>query len=93
MNKNILAISGSVMLTLITGWIPGFLLFTETTGFRVLMGPLVGASNYGLPLVWRTVIVYPGSPTNYHLIGLIADVVIWALVLWLVLGVQLKRRK
>jgi hypothetical protein len=72
------AVLGGIAITFVTGWIQGFLLYTMASGLQVLMGPLLGATNYGLPFVWRTVIVYPGSPTDYHTIGLVADLAIWA---------------
>jgi len=86
-------IVGGVVIAFLTGWIPGFLLYTMAGGLQVLTGPLLGATNYGLPFVWRTVIVYPGSPTNYHLIGLVVDLVVWALMLGLVLNAVIGRRK
>jgi hypothetical protein len=88
----VVAIAGGVIITLVTGLVPGLLLFTES-GFHALLGPLVGASNYGLPLVWRTVIVYPGSPTNYHFFGLLVDIVVWVLVAWVFLTAGTRPRK
>jgi hypothetical protein len=57
------------------------------------MGELLGASNYGLPLVWRTVIIYPGSPTNYNVFGLIVDIVVWVLIVWVVHAAGMRLRK
>jgi hypothetical protein len=78
------AVFGGIVITFVTGWMQGFLLYTLAGGLQVLMGPLLGATNYGLPFVWRTVIVYPGSPTDYHTIGLVADLVMWASIVGLV---------
>lgn len=38
---------------------------------------LVGATWYGWPLAWRYVIVYPGSPVNYHFMNFLLDVMAW----------------
>jgi hypothetical protein len=92
MKLRVLAITGGVIITLITGLVPGLFLFTES-GFQALLGPLLGASNYGLPLVWRTVIVYPGSPTNYHFLGLVVDIVVWVLIAWAFLAIGTRLRK
>lgn len=89
----IVSIVGGIVISAVTGWIPGYLLFTVTGGLQVLAGELLGASNYGLPLVWRTVVVYPGSPAIYHIVGLVVDIAVWALVTWLILGVSQKRKK
>jgi len=89
---HLLVIIGGLLITLITGWIQGFLLVTNT-GFHLLMGELLGASNYGLPLVWRTVIIYPGSPTNYNVFGLIVDIVVWVLIVWMVHAAGIRLRK
>jgi hypothetical protein len=91
--SGIVAIVCGIIITVITGWIPGVLLYTMAGGLRYLMEPLLGASNYGLPLVWRSVIVYPGSPVNYHITGLVVDVVFWAVVVWLILLIALKLQK
>jgi hypothetical protein len=88
----IVAVVVGIVITAVTGWIPGFLLFTRD-GLRLLMGPYVGASNFGLPVVWRTVIVYPGSPVNYDFTGLVADVVFWVAVAWVVLFSVMKVQK
>jgi len=90
---SIIAVIVGIVVAAVTGWIPGFLLFTRDGGLRVLMGPYVGASNFGLPIVWRTVIVYPGSPVNYDFTGLVADLVFWAAVIWVTLFIVLKMRK
>lgn len=50
--------------------------FIETPG----LGPLVGAVNYGVPLLWRSVIVYPGSPTLINYSNLVIDLVFWIVV-------------
>ena len=89
----IVAIVAGIVMTVITGWIAGILLYTVAGGLRYFMEPLLGASNYGLPLVWRSVIVYPGSPVNYHIIGLVADVVFWAVVVWLILFIAMKLKQ
>lgn len=88
-----IAIVAGIILTLITGWMQGVLLYTMAGGLHYLMEPLLGASNYGLPIVWRSVIVYPGSPTNYHIIGLVVDVVFWAVVVWVILFIVTKLQK
>jgi len=90
---SIMAIVLGIVIAALTGWVPGFLLFMRDGGLRVLMGPYVGASNFGLPIVWRTVIVYPGSPVNYDFMGLVADVVFWSAVMWVILFIVLKMRK
>lgn len=47
-------------------------------------------TGYGLPMLWleKMVVVYPGNPTTYSLYGsglyLIADIVIWTIVLAIV---------
>jgi hypothetical protein len=89
----IVAIVAGIIVTVVTGWIPGVLLYTVAGGLHYLMEPLLGASNYGLPLVWRSVIVYPGSPTNYHIIGLVVDVVFWVVIVWVVLLIAMKLQK
>ena len=83
---------GSIAITLVTGWIQGFLLYAQG-GLHVITGPILGATNYGLPIVWRSVIVYPGSPTCYNLVGFFVDLVIWALAVWLVLSAQIRRKQ
>ncbi|MBM5804607.1 MAG: hypothetical protein FJZ49_00810 [Candidatus Verstraetearchaeota archaeon] len=50
--------------------------FIETPG----LGPLVGAVNYGVPLPWRSVVVYPGSPTLIDYSNLAIDLVFWVVV-------------
>ncbi len=85
-------IIGGLLITLITGLIQGFLLVTET-GLHILRGELLGASNYGLPLVWRTVIIYPGNPTNYNVLGLIVDIAVWVLIVWMVHAAGMRLRK
>jgi len=88
----LLALLGGVVIALITGLVPGVLLVTRTQ-FSVIAGSLLGASNYGLPIVWRTVIVYPGSPVNYHVGGLVVDIVVWMIVAWLFLKIGSMRGK
>jgi len=86
----IVSIVGGIAVTLVTGWVQGFLLYTQE-GFNVIQGPLLGASNYGLPIVWRSVIVYPGSPTNYNLIGFCGDLLIWIVAIWIITYVMSKK--
>ena len=95
MNARILigAVLGGIAITFVTGWIQGILLYTLAGGLQVLTGPLYGATNYGLPFVWRTVIVYPGSPTDYHTIGLVADLAIWASIVELAQYAASARKK
>jgi len=50
--------------------------FIETPG----LGQLVGAVNYGAPLLWRSVIVYPGSPALINYSNLVIDLVFWIVV-------------
>ena len=45
----IVAIVAGIVMTVITGWIAGILLYTVAGGLRYFMEPLLGASNYGLP--------------------------------------------
>jgi hypothetical protein len=87
------SIVAGIVISLVTGWVPGYLLYTITSGFHNLAVELMGASNYGLPLVWRTVIVYPGWPTVYHVVGLVVDVVVWTLVAWVILNIFMRRNK
>ena len=92
MNKvqmSILGIVVGIVIAVMTGWMPGFLLFTRE-GLRLITGPYLGASNFGLPVVWRTVIVYPGSPVNYDFTGLVADAVFWVAIVWVILLVVMK---
>lgn len=91
--SGIVAIVAGIIVTIITGWIPGILLYTMAGGLQYLMEPLLGASNYGLPVVWRSVIVYPGSPTNYHVTGLVVDIAFWAVVVWVILLIAMKSQK
>ena len=52
----------------------------------------LGASitGYGLPMLWlkKVVVVYPGNPTTYSLYGsglyLLADIVIWTIIVAIV---------
>lgn len=50
--------------------------FIETPG----LGPPVGATNYGAPLLWRSVIVYPDSPMLINYLNLVLDLVFWIAV-------------
>jgi hypothetical protein len=55
--------------------------FIETPG----LGPLVGATNYGAPLLWRSVIVYPDSPMFINYFNLVLDLVFWIAVFIIVM--------
>jgi len=54
---------------------------------------LMGATWYGLPLPWYIVIVYPGSPTRIRPLRLVADIVVWTIVVWVILFVIMRVRK
>jgi hypothetical protein len=54
--------------------------FIETPG----LGPLVGATNYGAPLLWRSVIVYPVSLMLINYFNLVLDLVFWIAVVVIV---------
>ena len=54
---------------------------------------LMGATWYGLPLPWYIVIVYPGSPTRIRPLRLVADIVVWTIVVWVILFVIMRVRE
>jgi len=77
----IIALVGGIIITMLTALV------------NMTPAGLMGATWYGLPLPWYIVIVYPGSPTRIRPLRLIADIVVWAIVVWVVLFVISKVRK
>ena len=71
------------MITLLTGLVP-----------RASLPPaytpplLVGAMWYGVPLVWliRLVLAPEHFPWRVDVLGLVADIIVWAVVVGLLLG-------
>jgi len=71
----------------------GIVVTLLTALVNVTPAGLTGATWYGLPLPWFIVIVYPGSPTRIRPLRLVADIVFWAIVVWVILYVVSKVRK
>jgi hypothetical protein len=79
----IVPIVAGIVLTLLTG------LFENTPGM------LVGATHYGYPLAWltRLIIAPEYYPWQVNPFELIADIVIWAVIVWVILFIVVKLRK
>lgn len=76
------AILGGVIVTLLTG------LVSNTPPM------LVGAAHYGYPFAWltRLVIAPQYFPWRFNILTLIADIVIWTLVIGIILFVFSRRK-
>lgn len=83
LKKVLVAVVAGVAITLMTGLIPN----TPTM--------LVGASWYGYPLVWLIRGVLPPEyfPWKVEIVGLLADIVVWTLVVLIILLVAMRRPK
>jgi hypothetical protein len=68
------------------------LVITAVTGL-ISLSVLLGATHYGLPLVWRIELVTFPPVTNIEWINLIADVIIWSAIVFLVLHFMKKEKK
>jgi len=76
------AILGGVIITLLTG-----LIFNTPP-------MLVGATHYGYPFAWLTRLVTAPQyfPWRFNILTLIADIVIWTLVIGIILFVFSRRK-
>jgi len=79
----LLAITGGVIVTLLTGLISNTQLL------------LVGAVHYGYPFAWltRLVIAPEYFPWRLNVMNLVADVVVWAVIIGIVLSVVTRAKK
>ena len=77
----VFAVIGGVVITLITG------LINNTPEM------LVGATWSGYPLAWLVTVVYPGSPWHIRPLRFVIDIVVWAIVVWIILFAVSKFRK
>jgi len=77
------AIAGGVVITFLTGLIPN----TKPL--------LVGATHYGYPLPWliRLVIAPEYFPWQVNVLNLVADIIVWAIIIGLVLFVLARAKK
>ncbi len=80
----IYAIIGGIVITLVTGLI-------QNAPY------LMGATYYGYPFSW--LVVEHGAPPNFniyklwHLRYLAADIVAWAIIVWIVIFLAMRRKK
>lgn len=79
----IFAVIGGIVITLATG------LISNTPAM------LVGAVFYGYPLPWLVMLVIAPQYFPWHVrpVRLIIDIVVWAIVVWVILFVVSKARK
>ena len=75
-----LAVIGGVVITLLTG-----LINNTPEG-------LVGAVRYGYPLFWLVMIVVPSTPYVVRWLRLFIDIVVWAIVVWVILFLAFRVR-
>ena len=77
------AVIGGIVITLATG------LISDTPAM------LVGAVFYGYPLPWLVMFVIAPQYFPWHVrpVRLIIDIVVWAIVVWVILFVVSKARK
>ena len=83
MKNLVLAVIGGVIITLLTG------LINNTPEM------LVGAVYYGFPFAWLEMLVIAPQYFPWHVrpVRLILDVIVWAIVVWVVLFAVSKARK
>lgn len=83
LKKVLMALVGGIAITLVTGLMPN------------TPGMLVGASWYGYPLAWliRMVVAPEYFPWKVEIVSLIADIVIWTLIVLVILLVAMRRPK
>jgi len=77
------AVIGGIVITLVTG------LINNTPEM------LVGAVYYGYPLAWLEMLVIAPQYFPWHVrpVRLIVDIIVWAIVVWVILFVVSKARK
>jgi len=83
MKPLIFALIGGIVMTLLTG------LANNTPEM------LVGAVYYGYPLPWLVMLVIAPQyfPWHVHPLRLIIDIIVWAIVVWVILYAVSKARK
>jgi len=83
LKKVLMALVGGIAITLLTGLMPN------------TPGMLVGASWYGYPLAWliRMVVAPEYFPWKVEIVGLIADIVVWTLIVLVILLVAMRKPK
>ena len=83
LKKALMALVGGVAITLVTGLLP------NTSSM------LVGARWYGYPLAWliRMVVAPEYFPWKVETVGLVADIVVWTLIVLVILLVAMRRPK
>lgn len=75
------SVIGGVIITLLTGFIPNMM--------------LIGATRYGYPLAWliRLVIAPEYFPWRVDVLYLIADIIVWSIIIGMVLLVLTRAKK
>lgn len=75
------SVIGGVIITLLTG--------------LILNTPLIGASHYGYPFAWliRLVIAPQYFPWRVNILNLVADIVVWAVIVGVVLLILTRMKK
>jgi len=83
LKKVLMALVGGIAITIVTGLMPN------------TPGMLVGATWYGYPLAWliRMVVAPEYFPWKVEIGGLIADIVVWTLIVLVVLLVAVRKPK
>lgn len=83
LKKVLIAVVGGVAITLVTG------LMSNTPAM------LVGGTWYGYPLVWliRMVVAPEYFPWKVEIVGLVADIVVWTMIVLIILLVTMRRPK
>jgi hypothetical protein len=83
LKKVLMALVGGIAITLATGLMPN------------TPGMLVGARWYGYPLAWliRMVVAPEYFPWKVEIVGLIADIVVWTLIVLVILLVAMRKPK
>jgi uncharacterized membrane protein len=83
LKKVLLALVGGVAITLVTGLMPS------------TPAMLVGATWYGYPFAWliRMVVAPEYFPWKVEIVGLVADIVVWTLIVFIILLVAMRRPK
>ena len=83
MKTLLFAVIGGIVITLVTG------LINNTPEM------LVGAVYYGYPLAWLEMLVIAPQYFPWHVrpVRLIVDIIVWAIVVWVILFVVSKARK
>ena len=83
LRKVLMALIGGIAITLLTGLMPN------------TPSMLVGASWYGYPLAWliRMVVAPEYFPWKVEIAGLIVDIVVWTLIVFVILLVTMRRSR